>query len=293
MATLVLQSVGTAIGGTLFGAPGALVGRALGALGGSYIDQQIFGPDGQTHVGPRLESAQILSSREGTAIPKVFGRARIAGEIIWATRFEEVQSTETQSQGGKGGGSKSTTTTFSYFGNFAIGLCEGEIAHIGRIWADGQLLQQPQHTIRSYAGTEDQQPDSLIETKQGAGMAPAYRGLAYLVFENFALENYGNRIPQIAAEIIRPLGQLEQKLFAVNMIPGATEFGYDPEPVIETVSEVESLPLNTHQTIADTDFLASLDELLALCPNLKQIALVVTWFGDDLRAGKCQIKPRV
>ncbi len=294
MATIVLQAVGAAVGGAIGGPVGAVVGRTLGAMAGAYVDQQIFGPDDQSIVGPQFDNAKILTSREGAIIPRVYGRARIAGEIIWATRFEEVQSTETQSQGGKGGGGpKTTVTSFSYFGNFAIGLCEGEIAHIGRIWADGRLLEQSQMVIRRYVGSETQQPDSLIEAKQGAGNAPAYRGQAYLVFENFPLEDYGNRIPQIAVEVIRTLGELERKLFAVNMIPGATEFGYDPEPVVEALSEVESSRLNTHQSVAETDFLASLDELLALCPNLKQIALVVSWFGDDLRAGHCQIKPKV
>ena len=54
---------------------------------------------------------------------------RIAGEVIWASNFEETSTTETS--GGKGsGGSK--TTTYRYFANFAVGLCEGPIAHIGR-----------------------------------------------------------------------------------------------------------------------------------------------------------------
>ena len=38
---------------------------------------------------------------------------------------------------------------------------------------------------------------------------------------------------------------------------------------------------------------ASLDALQALCPNLGHVSLVVSWFGDDLRAGHCTIAPRV
>ena len=36
-----------------------------------------------------------------------------------------------------------------------------------------------------------------------------------------------------------------------------------------------------------SDVTASLDALQALCPNLKRVSLVVSWFGDDLRAGSC------
>ena len=37
----------------------------------------------------------------------------------------------------------------------------------------------------------------------------------------------------------------------------------------------------------------SIDELQALCPNLEWVTLVVAWFGDDLRAGACTIRPKV
>ncbi len=293
MATLVLQTVGAAVGGSLFGPLGAIAGRAVGALAGSAIDQRLFGPEDRVVEGPRLDNVQVLSSREGTAIPRVFGRTRVAGEVIWATQFNEVLKTQSQSQGSKGGSKpKTTVKTYSYFANFAVGLCEGEIAGIRRIWADGKEIEQGDINFRIYRGTQDQLPDALIELKQGAGNAPAYRGLAYVVFEDFGLEDFGNRIPQISIEVLKPIGKIENAVYGVNLIPGATEFGYDPEPVVETLSRVEYRKLNTHQNLADTDFLASLDELMMLCPNLKQVSLVVAWFGDDLRAGHCTLQPK-
>ena len=45
--------------------------------------------------------------------------------------------------------------------------------------------------------------------------------------------------------------------------------------------------------MAATDVVASLDAAQALCPNLRRVSLVVTWFGDDLRAGHCTVAPRV
>ena len=293
MATLVLQAAGTAVGGLVGGPFGAVLGRTIGAVAGSFLDNQIFGSSTKHISGPKLEQTQFLSSREGAPIPVVFGRSRIAGEIIWATNFEEVQQVETQSQGGKGSAPKTTTTTFSYFANFAIALCQGEVATIGRIWVDGKLIEQADYSIRLHKGTESQLPDSFIESKQGAGLAPAYRGVAYLVFENFPVEGFGNRIPQISVEVIRPIGDIEKRIKAVNVIPGATEFGYDTQPVIEAKNDVEYDKLNVHQTLAATDFIASIDELINICPNLEQIALVVAWFGDDLRAGYCRVEPRV
>lgn len=293
MATVVLQAAGAAIGGALGGPFGAAIGQAVGAAAGSYVDQQLFGPGDQTAYGPRLDHVQLLSSRPGSPIPKLYGTHRISGEIIWATRFEEVVNTSSRSQGGKGGGPKTTVTTYSYQANFAVGLCEGEIGGIGRIWVDGQVLDRGKIMHRIYTGDENQLPDSLIEAKQGLGNAPAYRGLSYVVFEGFPLEKYGNRIPQIAVEVIRPIGNLEQHIRAVNMIPGASEFAYETEPIVEQLKKTSSRKLNVNQVNADTDFLASLDELQAACPKLEQVALVVAWFGDDLRAGHCKIKPKV
>lgn len=37
----------------------------------------------------------------------------------------------------------------------------------------------------------------------------------------------------------------------------------------------------------------SLDQLQAQCPNLKRVSLVIGWFGDDLRAGHCTVRPGV
>ena len=290
MATVVLQTAGAVIGGAIGGPVGAAIGRALGAAAGYLADRELFGPPDRNIEGHRLENARFLSSQEGTPIPRLYGRARLSGQIIWATRFEEVQETETH--GGKGG-PKTRVTNYSYFANFAIGLCEGEIACIRRIWADGKQLDQNDITVRLHKGTNSQLPDSLIEAKQGAGNAPAYRGLAYLVFEHFPLEDFGNRIPQISVEVIKPVGTLEKHIKAVALLPGASEFGYDPNPVSEKTSDVSLNNLNSHNTLASSDWSASMDELQALCPNLNSVALIAAWFGDDLRAGQCTCQPRV
>jgi len=57
---------------------------------------------------------------------------------------------------------------------------------------------------------------------------------------------------------------VEKNVTAVNFIPGATEFGYDTVTVTENINSVENRGLNNHQTLAETDFLASLDELIAI-----------------------------
>lgn len=287
MATLVLQAAGAAVG-SLFGPLGTIVGRALGGLAGYAVDQAIFADRG-VREGPRLADLTVQASREGAAIPRIYGRARIAGQVIWATRFEEEASEERV--GGKGGSSGSTVRTYSYFANFAVGLCEGPVARIGRVWADGQPFDLSSVAARFYTGDAAQAVDSLIEAKQGD--APAYRDTATIVFERLPLADFGNRLPQLTFEVIRPVGDVEQEIRGVTIIPGSTEFGYDPEPVDRAIGPGAVEALNRHADAARTDWDVAIDDLVALCPNLERVGLVVAWFGDDLRAGECTIMPAV
>ncbi|PPD44492.1 MAG: hypothetical protein CTY15_07215 [Methylocystis sp.] len=299
MATLVLQTVGSVVGGAIGGPIGAAVGRLVGGLGGSYIDQAL-----QPHasprysVGPRLKSMDGVTSTEGAGIPRIYGRARVGGQMIWATRFLErvsvaFESAPKSGKGSGGGGAPSVKFTYSYSANFAIGLCEGPIAFVRRIWADGSELDLTTLPIRIHLGTEDQQPDPLIVAREGAQNAPAYRGLAYIVFDDLPLAPYGNRIPQFTFEVVKPVAGLGEMIRAIDVIPGASEAGYLPSLKLNFSSPGASSAENRHQLTAATDWEASIDALQALCPNLESVALIVAWFGDDLRAGHCTVAPRV
>lgn len=290
MATILLQAAGGALGGLIGGPFGAMAGRALGALGGAAIDDRLFGARSKRQ-GPRLSGSRIMEADEGGGVARLYGTARIAGQVIWTTRFEEVATTERT--GGKGSAGRGEVTSYSYFGHVAIGLCEGPIAHVRRIWADGEELDLSLVTVRVHKGDERQEPDPLIEARQGRGNAPAYRGLAYLVFEHLPLERWGNRIPQISCEVIRPVGELEAGLRAITIIPGATEHGLDPLAVRERVGPGADRLLNRNMLHGPSDFEASLSEVAALCPRLERAALVVSWFADDLRVGHAEVRPGV
>lgn len=286
MATIVLQAVGAAIGG-IFGPVGAAIGAGLGAMGGYAVDTAII--NSTRHMeGARLNSGRVATAEEGASLPFVYGTARLSGTLIWATRFEEKKTTERQ--GGKGG---PKVTSYSYFGNAAYALCEGEIAGIRRVWADGQELDLTEIDMRIYRGTQTQEPDPLIEAKQGAGNAPAYRGTAYVVFERIPLDDFGNRLPQFQFEVMRPVGKLARDVRAMALIPGSTEFGLSPDPVSDQPFWGILRRVNRNATRGGSDWSLAMDELQALCPGLKHVAIVLPWFGDDLRAGECRIRPGV
>lgn len=294
MTTLVLQGADAALGSLTSAASGLAVGAITGALGGSAKAAP------RAVEGPRLTEMAGLTSTEGAPIPRLYGRARLGGQLIWATRFEEVANTtvdRTASRGGKsfgGGPSKAkttVTTTYSYFANLAVGICEGPIAFVRRVWADGQEVDLTTLTMRVHRGDEGQPSDPLIVAKEGD--APAYRGLAYAVFERMPLGGFGNRVPQFSFEVVRPVEGLPGMIRSVCLIPGSTEFGYDLVGVAQDLGLGRTRPENAHQFQRGADVTASLDWLGALCPNLAHVSLVVSWFGDDLRAGACTVAPRV
>ncbi|MCV0396198.1 MAG: glycoside hydrolase/phage tail family protein [Rhizobiaceae bacterium] len=286
MATIVLQAAGAFLGGYL-GAAGAAIGSAAGAIAGYMVDRALLDSTVRRE-GPRLAGTQPFTAEEGAALPRVYGTARVAGTLIWATRYTETARTERQ--GAKGG---PKVTTYSYRANAAFALCEGPISHVRRVWADGRELDLTTIEMRVLHGREDQLPDPLIEAVQGTGRTPAYRGTAVVVIDDFPIEDFGNRLPQFQFEVVRTVGALNERVRAVCLIPGSTEHGLATTPVTRAISPGVTETANRHVLFAGTDIAASLDELQALCPALEHVAIVVAWFGNDLRAGDCTIRPKV
>lgn len=298
MAQIVLAEAGAAIGARLLpqgvnvlGAQiaGRAIGRSVGSIAGASIDAALFTQDAE---GPRLKALQVMESREGAPVANVYGRMRIGGQVIWAARFRE--SRTDRSTGGKGGPS---ITEYRYSVSFAVGICEGELTRIDQVWANGAPLALGSVAHRIYRGAQDQPPDALIEAIEGA--APAYRGLAYIVFEDLPLDAFGNRIPQLSFEVTRAppgsvsAGGLRALTKGVNIIPASGEFVYATDVVRTRRFPAVETPINMNNSRGDADFQASLDQLQEDLPNLSSAALTVGWFGDDLRAGQCAIRPGV
>lgn len=304
MATLLLaaagSAVGGAVGGSVLGVSSALIGQAVGATIGRAIDQRLLaGMSTTRRDGPRLDSMDTMSSREGAPLPDIVGRAQIAGELIWAAKLREVVNVDRQRV--KAGKSRQTveTTNYDYYGSFAVALGVGPLVHFGRIWADGNLIDLSDMIadgrLRFYHGTDNQMPDPLIAAVEGS--APAYRGVAYLVFEDMDLADYGNRIPQIKVEVWGKSGEMENLIRGVNIIPGSTEWGYNPTPVQRISRDgknvVSETPENAARFSGVSDWSVSMDDLSAVLPKCDTASLVVSWFGTDLRCGRCEIQPRV
>lgn len=244
-------------------------------LGGGFLKLALFGASvagsillkGKQKPVGKLNDLRVSSASYGRGIPHVWGTMRVTGNMFWATDFREekvyVTQKGKQKTGGKGekkAKKGKAQPVYKYYANYAMGLCQGPVDDVIRIWADNNLIydklnpdnedlvgpgfsQRDEDTDgkgsqksgagkkgrdgesgrfawRFYPGTETQMPDPYMVQMANEGAqseyfrvvgpsgtperqiaVPAYRDLAYLMFEDFALEDFGNRIPTITAEV--------------------------------------------------------------------------------------------
>jgi hypothetical protein len=213
--------------------------------------------------GPPLNPMPLLTASDGAPMARLYGRGRITGQVIWAARPREAET-----GGGKGGRPREDAgLTLS----FVIGLCEGEIDGIGRIWANGEALDQTDLQMRIYRGEDEQPPDALILAVEGPD-APGFRGTAYLVFEDLPLAPFGDRLPNLSVEVFRSTPaleggpRLEDLVQAVNLIPGSGEFAYAVEPVMRLEGPGRGAAENVNNARGRSDLMVSLDDLEARLP---------------------------
>lgn len=280
-----------------------IIGTVLN-IGLGYLMRALAPDSIQKTEGQRLGNSQITGAAEGAAIPRIWGKFRVGGQLIWATNFREEVVVDRTEQGGKGGPKQiSEATSYKYYASFAIGLCESEGGvKLNRIFIDGSQVDLSRFTFRFYDGSDSQNPDPKMVTVEGAGNVPAYRGLCYIVFEEVDLTDYGNRIPQMSVEINAPasgnaIGTLEGLIQSVEIVPGTGEFAYVTETVTETAlaaGQGASVAVNVNTTKTTTpDLEVSLDQLATDAPNVGSMSLLVAWFGDTIDATTCLLKPKV
>lgn len=203
---------------TLFGRDSAIF-KATNILGlgiPGWLDKT-FGPEDTE--GPRLSDLSVQTATYGADIARLYGTCALFGNVMWLENNKLKEKVKKNKSGGKGGASTDPTKTYSYSATFALGLCVGEIAAVRRIWCADKLIysggsndldtlianNKAQSSFRLYRGTDDQMPDSRYEANVGAGNATAFRGIAYLVFYDFQLEEYSNTLQgsQFKVEVVK------------------------------------------------------------------------------------------
>jgi hypothetical protein len=179
--------------------------------------------------GPRLDALDANLGDYGAPLPSFWGVSRFDGTpIIFAEKLKEKKKTS-KTKGGK-------YTQYKYYGTWAVAVADHEIDAVRGIWLDRHLCFQTGGVgpltpilgdltivngdtdsppvkltlggnLRVYLGTETQEPDprysAWCEDRYGApDMAPAFLGVAYVVFQDIPLEKFGNRLPQVSIEAV-------------------------------------------------------------------------------------------
>lgn len=168
----------------------------------------------QTIEGPRLDSLDVTTASYGTPMSYFHGVRRFDGvSCIWAEPLREVKRRR-KTKGGK-------YNEYTYYGTWAVAVADHQIDAVTRIWFDRNLVYDTTGAgpispfsslgnitdyMRIYLGTADQDVDprmsATIDAEFGAGSTPAYRGVAYIVFQDLPLEKLGNRLPQVTVEAV-------------------------------------------------------------------------------------------
>lgn len=262
-------------------------------------------------VKGKLNELSIQTSTYNKIIPIIYGTVRLAGNIVWLGKLKEVKEVNVNTvKVGKGQKVKQKNILYYYFLSFAIVICKGEIEEIKNVWADTELLDLKNYKHRIYYGTETQLPDVLISSIEGIEKTCAYRDLCYIVFENFPLSDFGNRIPNFTFEIKRKNlfnfnaeDLLENMITGVNFIPGCGEFVYSNQIQFKAYNEKyfdfilegigEKVRINQNNNEGKADCVVAVDQLQDALPKCKWVSPVVVWFGDNLDIKYCKIQPKI
>lgn len=129
--TIGLGGTGALIGAA-FGQPG--LGFMLGSTAGALLANTME-PD-QVSEQDRISDIRISSPAYGKILPRIYGRQRVSGNIIWATEKRAHEHREETSGKGAAGGPKQVHIDFTYSMDLAVALCEGPIRKLTRMWMD-------------------------------------------------------------------------------------------------------------------------------------------------------------
>ena len=155
----------------------------------------------------RILSLQVQQSSQGLTLPVVYGRARVAGNLIWYGDFTTIETKTTTRQGGKGGGGvKQEDISYTYEAAVMMALCEGEIKGIGRIWRDKEKFESLSQLRLNLAKGGDEQPTwTHLQQPKHQAQAINYSGTAYIYSPNYELTKSA-QIYQHNFEVIGKMG---------------------------------------------------------------------------------------
>lgn len=217
--------------------------------GGPDVDAPTDGGPQYPVIVPKPNGGMsFTTSAYGIGLPLVFGSDRLTGNVFWSNGFTQNKYVYKKER------FYYTTTSF------ALGLCEGTVTGIVRLWVGDTLVidnsaevdvnnvlqprangflsgasvdfTDPKSPLRNlnssrrttrisvFNGNERQLPQGVMVTEEGYDNTPGYRGVAYVLFENFIVSDDG--IPEITVELTANTSVLYPRLYGDYDDPTAT-----------------------------------------------------------------------
>ena len=133
----------------------------------------------------KISDFSINTAEYGAPVMEILGTTRVNGNVIYYDDFTAHEHREEQrTRTGKGGGhseSVSVNIYYTYTVAVIMGLCEGPIYGIRKVWKGKETYNYPNSNIQMtlYSGTADQQPWPYVVGRHPE-RALAYKNLAYM-----------------------------------------------------------------------------------------------------------------
>lgn len=289
-------AIGKSFGGGIFTTIGRFAGNWLGSVlcGEDEIIREYF------RVGRTIDNSFPSSDIYGMPIPKIYGKFRVSGRLIWSKNIKQKSVASQKTKHYSSSTAIYNRVDYEYFGNFALALCEGPVDQILRVWYKDKIIDLGKYNYRFYKGDESQIPDQILKAEYD-DMAPAFRGICYIIFENLPLAEFNNKIPELSFELIRKTAA--DKEYVGDLVTGICfgpahgEFLYDTEIIhkrqIYEGRLVGEVAVNSNNPEKLPDSIYSLNQLKFSYPNVKWINIPIAWFTDNLDIAKAEIYPTV
>lgn len=203
--------------------------------------------------GPRLDTTTVTNSDYGAAGNYFYGTCKLGTWVLFSEPIRE-QKRKRKTKGGK-------YNEYTYYGTWAVAFAMHQVDAVLAVEFDDHLVYNATGVgpvspfsvadagsitqyMRIYLGTATQNPDprilATVEAALGAGTCPAYRNVAYIVFEDLPLEKLGNRLPQVKvtatsngspvypyANAPNPIGGMQNVIFSPDGSRVLYTFGND------------------------------------------------------------------
>lgn len=128
----------------------------------------------------KISEFTVNTAEYGAPVPEIIGTVRVAGNVIYYDDFTAHEHRETH-KAGKGGRSKQVNITYTYTVAAIIGLCEGPVSGIGKVWVGKEMYNYPSDQIGMtlFSGEKNQSAWAYTLGKHPEKALP-YSGLAYM-----------------------------------------------------------------------------------------------------------------